>query len=236
MTENRLENKRRFLDVDQKATLPFVVEFKDGRRGEAVSPRYLMDLVFHEYFSDIDEIETLYLVPVKILTDLAGTNLAIQGVRAIVYDGLGPVFDNAIIRNEEEVPEATQMEFQNMDNPVLLDGWDPWTAIASMVRVGNLKIYEKYPVWSDKTKKQGCDTCIFKTTNTDSKPYCSVWESEGVFRIWDKACFYVTNGSAYFDYHEVTPEDITKETCKYQWKPFNERIKEHIGLRPENSK
>lgn len=219
-----LEEKRRFLNAGQEPSLPFVVEFFDGRIGEAIDPLYLMDLIIHPDFSDIDEVETMYLLGVKTLRDVAATTLAMQGIRAVVYDGLGPIYDNGVPRYEDEELESSELEFKNPDNPVILDGWDPWTVVASLIKVRYIKIIEKQPVWSDKEKIQGCSGCSY---NSPGK--CLIWGSEEAKKAWDATCFFVSNGPWYQDYHEVKPDEIAPGIYKKNWVPIEQRNKKHMA-------
>lgn len=227
----KLEEKRRFLQEGEEPTLPFVVELANGQRGEAITPLHLMDLIIHEYFSDCDDIHTLYLLGVKTLRDIAASTLSMNGIRATVYDGAGPFYDNAISRFKDEVGEEEELEFSNPEDPVILDGWDAWTVVASLTKAGYIKVYEKMPVWSDKKKCQGCTGCIFKHEKEEGGAYCSVWESSGVFEIWDRACPFVTNGELYSEYHKVQPEEIVDGSYKGGWVPIPDRKNEYIGFR-----
>lgn len=226
----KVQDKRRFMEASEKPSMPFFIEFADGRRGEAMTPLHLLDLVVHEKFSDVDDIETLYLLSVKKLKDLAASEFAMDQKRAVVYDALGPMYDNAISRNEEEVKEEKELAFNNHQTPVILDGFDPWTVVASLIKSGYIKVYEKFPVWSDKLKKQGCTECIFKEEK-DGFPYCKVWESSGAIEVWNNSCPFVTNGEFYLDYKKVSLEDLTLETYKPGWMPTKDRKKEYIGFR-----
>lgn len=226
----KIEEKRHFLDDGQQPTLPFVVEFIDGKRGEAISPLHLMDLIVHEYFSDCGDVQTFYILGTDYLRKFAASVLAVEGIRATVYDGLGPFYDNAVSRHPDEIEEEGELEFSNPEDPVILDSWDPWTVVASLIKTGYIKVYEKYPVWSDRQKKQGCEGCVFKQEK-DGQPYCAVWESSGAIEVWHKVCPFVTNGEMYPDYVEVTPENLTDPSYKHGWVPISERKKEYIGLR-----
>ncbi len=224
-----LETKRHYLEDGQEPTLPFLIEFMDGKRGEAISPLYLMDLIIHPDFSDVDDIETLYLLTVKKLRDIAGTTFSTNRVHTRVYDGIGPFYGNQLSRHEDEVKEEKEIEFVN-DEPIILDGWDSWTAVASLIKSGYIKLYERYPVWSDEKKEQGCKHCSFKK-DIEGHPYCIVWESSNVFDIWDNICPFVTSGSEYLDYYEVKSNDIVDPSYKKDWLPIEKRTKEHIGYR-----
>jgi len=135
-----IEEKRHWLEPGEKPALPYVIEFMDGRRGEAENPDYLMDLITGEYFSDVDDPNTYYLLCVKTLRDIAAGPLAMAGIRATVYDGVGPFYDSAISRYKDEVEEEGEIEFVNPDDPVILDGWDPWTVVASLIKAGYIKV------------------------------------------------------------------------------------------------
>lgn len=213
-----LESKRRYLSPDETASMPFLIEFQDGKRAEASSPLYVMDILVHNDFSDVNEIETLYLLCAQKLRDIAGQDLALEGVKAKVFDAAGLLFDNTKeMKNEEK--EYADIEFQ--DETIVLDAFDPWTTVASILKTGLVKMYEKYPVWSDKSKCQGCKSCIFNTTR-DGSAYCEVWESYE-FSEWDRTCPFVTNGNAYSEYTEIDAEAILDGSYKHYWVPLNER-------------
>ncbi|GIM48417.1 hypothetical protein DNHGIG_39660 [Collibacillus ludicampi] len=233
-----IEERRHWLEDGQEPTLPYYIEFADGRRGEAVNPSRLMDLIIHEYFSDVDDPHTFYLLGVKCLRDIAAGPLAMMGVRATVYDGVGPFYDTAISRYKDEVDEEGELEFQNPDEPVILDGWDPWTVVASLIKAGYIKVYEKYPTWSGEgpVRKKKCDGCVFREEVFKDEEgkwiYCSAWEMELGFEHAGHNCPYITHGTPYKDYHEVKPEELPDPaTWKPDWVPISNRKKEYIGFR-----
>ncbi|EGL18636.1 MULTISPECIES: hypothetical protein [unclassified Paenibacillus] len=229
MLENqkKLLNKRRFLEENEEPSFPFVVEFRDGRRGEAINPLYLMDLIIEEHFSDCEDVHTLYLLGTNVLRDLAASEFSMDRVRATVYSS-SVIYDNLIANYEDAVGE--ELDFVNRDSPVILDSWDAWTVVASLIKAGYLKIYEKLPVWSDKHKVQGCDHCIFRKADDQGQEYCALWETN-YFREWDKLCPFPTNGSGYTDYHEVRPEEITDPSYKTAFIPIEQRKNEYMGYK-----
>ncbi|MBE3518740.1 MAG: hypothetical protein IMW97_00350 [Firmicutes bacterium] len=69
--------------------------------------------------------------------------------------------DPVISRKPDEEEEA---EFVNKDEPVIIDGYNWWTAVAEMIRLGYIRLYEKIPTWSDSAekKKEMCRNRVFK--------------------------------------------------------------------------
>lgn len=223
----KLQEKRQFLKEDDLApTMPFYVEFNDGRRGEAKTPLALMDLIIDPNYSDIDDPETAAMVTLNFARDLAAS-FALELRRAVVYDALGPFFDTGIPRFEDEVNEEVIFE---EGEPVIIDAFDNWTLVKSMVDNGIIRLYEKIPVWIGKGRSQGCDGCTFRSATAQNTEYCGVWETEG-FRHWDNACPYSTSGAPLLRYTEVTPENVASPGYKPGWRPLSERTQEYFGLR-----
>lgn len=227
-----------WLDPSQEPTWPYYVEFADGRRGEALTPHYLMELIIHEGFAELywgtddGETQTFYLLGVKILRDIASGALAMEGIRATVYDGVGPFYDPVISRHPDD--EDEELEFENMDDPIILDGWDPWTVTASLIRAGYIRVFEKYPTWSGDgpSRKKKCDGCVFnKRTewkNGEQEVKCAAWDVTWVGEHAGDGCPYITHGAPYLGYHEVKPEELPDPAdWKDDWVPVTERKTEY---------
>jgi len=148
---------------------------------------------------------------------------------------VGPFYDSAISRYKDEVEEEGELAFVNPDDPVILDGWDPWTVVASLIMAGYIRLWEKYPTWSAKQKKQGCAECRFYKKLEDGTPYCEVWQDTD-FEMAEPNCPYVTTGAPYLEYHEVQPDEIADPSFKGQWRPIEARTKEYIHFRNGDGK
>lgn len=87
---------------------------------------------------------------------------------------------------------------------MILDGWDPWTVVSSLVKAGYLKLYEKYPTWSGEgpIREKGCEGCVFRQVvreeNGEEWLYCKSWEEELDEKMGPN-CPYVTHGVPYVD-------------------------------------
>ena len=226
-----LRQRRQWLDVNQTPTLPFYLEFPDGRRGEAKNPLFLLDLVLDPYLSDVEDVETLHLVTIQRLRDIASQVFASQGKRAVVYDAMGPVFDNTINRYPDEAKEASEVEFDNIDQPIILDGFDPWTAIASLVRAGYMDLYERVPVWTSAERDTGCASCTFNITR-DEKPFCSIWDTHQLEQR-NATCPFPVSKAPYLKYTLVQPDNIASSMFKEQWVPVEQRTEEYILYRQQ---
>jgi len=233
-----IEERRHWLEPGQEPRMPYYIVFADGRRGEAANPSRLMDLIIHEFFSDVLDPHTFCLLCVLRLRDIAAGPLAMQGIRARVYDGVGPVYDSAISRYKDEEEEAGELAFVNPDDPVILDGWDSWTVVASLIRAGYIKLYEKYPTWSGdgKEKQKRCQGCIFRgdvvVEDGEEWMYCHCFEMELLEEKVGPNCPYITCGAPYLGYREVRPEDLPDPAdWKPDWTPPERRTKEYVGFR-----
>lgn len=196
----RLETRRRFLAAGETPSMPFVIDFLNGVKGEAVSPLYLLDLLIDPAFSDIDDPETIHVVMFSFLKDIARVRLSSDRKTVIVHA-------NGVLYDSGEGSED-----------MVLDSFDAWTVVASLVRSGCIRLYEKIPVWTDAVKIQGCAKCVFRKDS-----YCTVWETN-MFGHWETACPFVANGNTYDEYREVNGINLTNPYYKPEWKPIAERI------------
>jgi hypothetical protein len=222
--------KRRFLQKGEQPTMDFVIEFPDGTIGEAASPFYLCDLIFHPDYTSCDDPRTWFVLSGQRLRDIA-TELGMERLRVTVYDALGAFYDNVISRFHHA---QADLEIENPNQPIILDGYDPWTSIASLIRCGYIRLWEKVPTFSDKKKVQGCQTCVFRTEK-DGRPYCLAWDYKNAMQEWEKPCWWVTCGQRYDRYVEVTPANLCNDySHKKAYKPVEQRKQEYIGFRYEN--
>jgi len=135
-------SQRQWLRDDQEPTMRYYIELPDGRRGEANTALQLFDLIVDPHYSDTDEQDIQLYMLGKKMKDIASFVLASEGVRAQVLSGVGILFDNAAAEREDEIQEAAGIRFKN-NEPVILDFWNEWTTIASLIKIGYLDLYEK---------------------------------------------------------------------------------------------
>lgn len=135
-------DKRQWLNVDDQPTLTYYFELKDGRRGQSETALQIFDLLAHPNYSDIDERETQIMVLATMLIDIAAAEFSVEGIRAKVYSGLGLFYDNTRKIYEDEIEEEGAVRFTNSP-VVVLDFWNEWTCIASLIKAGYLKLFEK---------------------------------------------------------------------------------------------
>jgi len=224
--------KRRWLQAGEEATMDFVVELPDGSVGEACSPFYLCDLLIHPNYTDCDDPRTWFILQGQRLRDIA-SQLTMERLRVTVYDAKGAFFDNTISRFTDQ--SKNELAIENPNSPLILDSFNPYTAIASLINIRYIRLWEKVPTFSEKKKCQDCKQCIFNTRTADGMDYCNAWDYEDAQYDWAKPCWWVTNGSRYEKYVEVTPENVCKDMShKPTFKPVHEREDEYIGFRYEN--
>ncbi|WP_078593666.1 hypothetical protein [Evansella clarkii] len=215
-----IEQKRRMLHAGQDPVLDYVVRFPDGEIGEAATPFYLCDLIFHRDFTDCEDPVTWFILVSGHLKSLALSG-AMEEERVIVYDAKGRFFDNSISKQADI--EKEELSFVNRDNPVVLDGYDPWTAIGSLIREGYIEVWEKYPTFSEVNKTHGCSNCIFNELK-EGVPFCKAWDYTYAQMDWEKPCFWLTNGNKMNGYHYVTPNEIMRDMShRTAFKPVTER-------------
>jgi hypothetical protein len=143
----------------------------------------------------------------NLLRDVAGQTLPMNAVRATVYSGVGPFFDNKISRHPDEVEEEGQIEFENEDDPIILDFWDEWTTMASLVRCGYLKLFEKVPTFGVKL--------------SDIRPGTDLTTPFPV----------IPGVAAVSEYREVNPEELQEPTWKPNYVPIADRKVEYKHFR-----
>ncbi len=227
-----INQKRRILQVDETPTMDFVVEFPDGTVGEAISPFYLCDLIFHPHYTDCDDPRTWFIITGQRLRDIA-SQLAMERLRVTVYDAKGKFFDNTISRFTDS---KSELIIENPNTPLILDSFNPYTAISSLINIKYIRLWEKVPTFSEEKKIQSCEGCIFNTVE-NGVPFCKAWDYEYAQEDWEKPCWWVTNGSRYQDYVEVTKENLCRDMShKPTFKRVEERNDEYIGFRYENLK
>ncbi|MFD0591008.1 hypothetical protein ACFQZE_23720 [Paenibacillus sp. GCM10027627] len=139
---------RNWIEKNGTAQRPYYFQLYSGQIGESDTPIGLFDLLCDPAYSDCDDRTTQIIMLGRLLRDVAGQTLAAESVHARVYSGSGPFFDNRISRHPDEIEEEGSIEFYNENEPVLLDFWDEWTTMASLVKCGYLNLYERIPTFS----------------------------------------------------------------------------------------
>jgi len=216
-----LNEMRRWLEPGEHPTMMYYFKIYTGERGEADSPLALFDLLVHPAYSDCDDRATHLIMLGEFLRDVAAFHLGSNRMRAIVLDGVGPLFDNALPRFQDEREELKDIEFENYDSPFLLDFWDEFTVITSLIRCGYMQLYERVPTFRSNHQENSCYSCHFFDKENNS---CNAWQASNVSGRLDKSCPFWTKVSKAGRYLEATPEVIANEpTWKKNYKPVADR-------------
>jgi hypothetical protein len=227
MEKRPIDKLRHWLPHDEEPTLPYVVLMPDGKLGEAASPFYLCDLIFHPNFTDCDNPSNWFILMLTRLREIALTHFTLNGIRVSIYDSLGLFYDNLLGYTDH----SDELEYENRENPVVIDAYSPFTAITSLVKAGYIQVWEKIPTFAEQTKKKGCGNCIFNK-KINGNDYCGAWDYIDAQFDWEIPCWWITNGDQTENYQYVKPEEITGD-YSYQkgWKPVELRTNEYLGLR-----
>lgn len=221
MIERPLTDTRRWLSANEKPSKLYYFKLYTGERGEADSPLALFDLLVDSAYSDCDDRATHLLMLGSFLKDVAAYHLAPKKIRAVVYDGVGLLFDNARPRFKDEREEQAENEFDNMDSPILLDFWDEYTVMTSLIRCGYLQLYEKIPTFHASHQQSTCSTCVFYDGSNDR---CSAWMAGSTLGRLDKTCPFWTKVASVGRYLEVVSENLPAEpTWKKNYKSLSDR-------------
>lgn len=219
--------RRRFISSLKHAEMPFVIRFKSGVYGEALDPVALCDFLFDWDFSN-KPVEHWKMLLTASLRRIA-FEYAVEGKRVILYDERGYHFDNVLDHDENHPFPLDGIVFTNFDTPYIIDGFDPCTAIASLIRIGYIQYYEKYPLFSEKKKVPGIGKCSFhRKLKNHEIDTCYAWHCDGesMEKKWKGNCFWLTNGGEFDVYKKVEPHEvITDFSHKQGWMPIEERIK-----------
>lgn len=226
--DGKLLERRRFVVSLEDAKMPFVIQYQSGVFGEALDPVALCDFLFDWDFSNTP-VEHWKMLLVASLRRIA-FEYAVEGKRVILYDDLGYEFDNVLDHPKDHPFPIDKITMNNFDDPYIIDGFDPWTAIASLIRIGYITYYEKFPLFSEKKKIPGVDKCIFRREleNHEFKSWCYAWNCEGesLKEKWNGNCFWLTNGERFDQYRKVEPEDVISDySHKEGWLPIAKRRK-----------
>ncbi|MFC5401784.1 hypothetical protein [Cohnella soli] len=188
----KLIDQRRWIAQGETPSKRYVVELFEGSRGESDMALTLFDLLCDSTYSDTEDRESQIFELAKKLKDVASHDLGSMGIRAQVYSGVGLFFDNGTWQHADEAEEAAAVKFTNKE-PVILDFWDEWTTMASLINCGYLKLYVKDESLTAAERKRLAKTLtIFENMNG------------------------VASAEAPAGYLQVTPEQFSNEPT---WKP-----------------
>ncbi len=216
------EENLRFVPDTEDPTRDFYIMDEQGRRFETNDPVMLLDVVTGEFYADCDDYPTQGFLLQRALKNLA-LELSMTGVYAQLYDASGLIFD-------ANFPGA---EWQNPNEPVLLDGWDAETTLLGLIRAGKFKVFEKVPWLTATVGHVGCAGCAFNQVLEDGIPRCMENNNMPVANVtWEGACaFSATEGVRYPEYVEATADNMVDPSYKADWNPIAERKEEMDGAR-----
>jgi hypothetical protein len=149
----KLVDLRKWLAADESPSMRYVIELYDGSKGEAETALTLFDLLCDQAYSDTDDRESQIIELAQKLKDVAAYDLGAMAIRAQVYSGVGLFFDNGDGKHQDDREETAGIVFKNTD-PVILDFWDEWTTIASLIKCGYLKLFVRNETLSEDEEKQ----------------------------------------------------------------------------------
>ncbi|MBU9723270.1 MULTISPECIES: hypothetical protein [Bacillaceae] len=220
---NSIQLKRRFIETTQDPVLDYVVKLPNGEIGEAATPFYLCDLIFHNDYTDCEDPATWFMLIMDYLRNMALSS-SMDQQRVTVYDAKG-IFYDGLLSNQNSLESGSEdLNFINRDNPIILDGYDPYTAIASLIKHGYIQLWEKYPIFSEERKVSGCNNCSFNM-ELEGTLFCKAWDYKNAQWEWEKPCFWLTNGEKMKEYHFVDPKNIKIDMShRDAYKPVNERL------------
>jgi hypothetical protein len=167
-----------WLGEDQTANMRYVIELYDGRRGQADTALSLFDLLCAPDYSDCDDRVTQIMLLCSKLKDVAAYDLSTREIRTQVFSGMGLFFDNGAPKHQDETEEAGAIRFTN-EQPLILDAWDEWTTMASLIQCGYLKLYEKaHQLTSAEQVHQARNFGVFTTMlgSPDTEDEQGYWE------------------------------------------------------------
>ncbi|MBB5172453.1 hypothetical protein [Texcoconibacillus texcoconensis] len=196
--------------------------------GEAKTPFYLCDLIFHEDFTDCEDPVTWYVLMINRLRDFAAT-ASMNQERVLIYDAKGLVYDTATPYSDED-RDDDELSIVNYNNPKVIDAYDPWTAIASLIKERFIHIWGKYPTFSEENKTHGCKNCIFNTQKK-GEPFCIAWDYKNAQREWEKPCFWLTNGEKMKAHHYVYSDEVMRDMShRVTYRSVSLRTDKYKGL------
>ncbi len=222
-SEQALAHKYRTLGPGQEPTLDFYLVDQEGNITEAVDPLFLLVAATGKWVDDA-EYETTLIIGMEEMRN-ESRNLAMWGQYSKVYDAIGLIFD----------PDSKHAEWENHENPIILDAFGPYTVLQGYVKAGKYRIFEKVPYLTKKDTTLGCRGCKYHDIVSGQ---CAQWrnwntnDAEGNFVHDLPACQHrVPNGQVYQDYVEVTTDNMTEPSYLPEWKPFSVRTENYENAR-----
>ncbi|MGP3788222.1 hypothetical protein [Paenibacillus sp. 1A_MP2] len=153
-------DNRNWLREPEEPKRTYYFELRDGRRGESDTALQLFDLLANQYYSDTDDRITQIMMLGAMCKDIAVSDFAIRGLRAKVYSGVGLFYDNGQPVYADEMKETQAVKFIN-DKVSVLDFWNEWTCIATMIKSGYLSLYEKAHLVSSEERDTGYEDLTY---------------------------------------------------------------------------
>jgi hypothetical protein len=222
-SETALAHKYRTLEPGETPTMDFYLVDQNGVIHEAVDPLFLLVHATGEWVDDCEYTTTLIIGAEKMRE--VSRDLAMWGTYSKVYDAIGMIFD----------PNSKHAEFANLDDPIMLDAFGPYTVLQSYVKSGKYRIFEKVPYLTKTDVTLGCLGCKYHDAASGQ---CAQWrnwntnDENGNFVNDLPACQHrVPAGQVYDGYVEVTVDNMTDPSYLPEWKPFNERMEDYEHAR-----
>lgn len=160
----------RYLDVDEKPTMPILVELPDGRFGEADSIPGAMALLVGLDYIDVDDERTAWHMRVHYLRSQA-MMMVMEGKKVIVRDNVNIIFDNTVVPPDDEEEGDIPEDWFRDEPPVVLWASDDRVFLQSLHEADIITLYERedsyafrmHPAWEEIAKsngeKQKCGIC-----------------------------------------------------------------------------
>ncbi|MFD2328837.1 hypothetical protein ACFSR7_06190 [Cohnella sp. GCM10020058] len=139
----QLIDSRNWLDPQAEPTKQYYIKLYDGSRGQADTALHLFDLICDPTYSECEDRQSHLMMLAQKLKDVAAFDLSAMGFRAQVHSGVGVFYDNGVQALPDEIEEAAAVKFENQDDPIILDFWNEWTTMASLITCGYLKLFVK---------------------------------------------------------------------------------------------
>lgn len=174
----------RYLDINEKPTMPILVELPDGRFGEADSIPGAMALLVGLDYIDVDDERTAWHMRVHYLRGQA-MMMAMEGRKAIVRDNVNVIYDNAQKSNnvDDEYNEIPEDWFNDIP-PVVLWASNDRVFLQSLHEAGIITLLERddsyafrmHLAWEDIGKSNGeMQKCCICRHYESVKKYCSTY-------------------------------------------------------------
>jgi len=173
--------KCRYLDVDEKPTMPILVELPDGRFGEADSIPGAMALLVGLDYIDVDDERTAWHMRVRYLRSQA-IMMVMEGKKAIVRDNVNVIFDNTVVPPDDEEEDDIPEDWFRDEPPVVLWASNDRLFLQSLHEADIITLYERddsyafrmHQVWDEisnsKGEKQKCDFCRHYSSDKKCSP------------------------------------------------------------------